>query len=220
MSLNTGLEEPAQKRYKEQFAVLASAKAGGLIKPEQQTELDGELKRWRDEVGERLVFEADENADYGRQGFFAFESLTTKLKQLTSAGFVSSTQLAEIEKLRTKWRTEAAASLKSESLANTDFSGTGQAKFQDIGFVLTQMKAKGYMSAAQAAEIEKLQAKWSAEKAKADAKAEAERKAELEKAKKAQSQKPGTTPPKTTGSNPSSNQLNSNQLGTTGTTGR
>lgn len=158
-----------------------------------------------------LTLASQGNAGTSDEAIRRYKEIEGLRAQLGSAG----AKPKELADAQAQWKSEAFEALKSQAELNEDYSETGRTTYSDVNKRLAQLRAVGVINAAQAAEIEKFQARWRTEKVKADEEMALERKKAAEEAKKAAEEAkknankpstPPTTPPST------------NPLGTTGST--
>ena len=156
-----------------------------------------------------LTFAAQGNAGFSDEAIRRFKEIEGLRAQLASAG----QKPKELAAAQAQWKSEAFEALKSQAELNEDYSETGRVTYADVNKRLAQLRSAGIINAAQAAEIEKFQARWRTEKVKADEEMARERKKAAEDAKKAAEEaKKNANKPSTPPSAPPS----LNPLGTTG----
>lgn len=196
-----------KKELDEKWIRAANAVLEYTENPELRLRLARALIRNKDykNAGEHLTLAAQGNVGYDEKALKRWQEVEGLRNQLSAAG----QKPKELADAQAQWKSEAFEALKSQAELNEDYSESGRTTYGDVNEKLALLRGAGIINASQAAEIEKFQAKWRAEKVKADEEAAQERKRAQEEAKKAaEDAKKNANKPSTP----------TNPLGTTGST--
>lgn len=208
---NTTTGEQAQAFFNRINGLRPTLKAAGLLAADEDKKIGEELDRWKKDMALDLVSRVESLFDYSTQDLNMYDAILVDLKKYEAQGWMNPEDKKSFDAGVKKWKDGAFKGLMDLLKSNTDYSDGGEITWREHNGIIERFKKLGFITDAQAGELQAQQQNWKKENAAAKAKEKAEA-----------AKKPAASTTGTTGGTPPSTSTTglTGLSGTTGTTGR